>query len=95
MSFHTFHFLDPKCPELSIENGYVNVSGYQYGDLAVYFCNDGYNFYGDELRECMDYGIWSGESSICNSKLRNIPVLFHRLYHISIYLHYNIINFFF
>ena len=65
---------DPKCAALSdVNNGKVEISGYNEGDLAWYFCHDGYYLDGNEVRECLDKGNWTGSDPTCESK-HNIMV---------------------
>ena len=57
---------DHKCPRgLRVVNGLVKTSGSLVGDLAVYHCEETYHLIGTQVRECLENGSWSGQSSIC------------------------------
>ena len=50
------------------DSGQVDLSGMDFGSVANYSCNSGYNLMGSELRMCTAEGTWSGEDSVCQSK---------------------------
>ena len=50
-------------------NGVVNTSaGTTYTEVANYTCDIGYNLVGDNQRNCMANGQWSGSAPVCNIK---------------------------
>ena len=57
---------DLLCPVLPDPlNGEVNVSSRIISSIASYTCNDGFTLVGEEERECMADGQWSGREPIC------------------------------
>ena len=49
-------------------NGKVVVSGTTPGSTATYSCNDGFQLFGNTVRECQSNGHWSGSTPSCKSK---------------------------
>ena len=56
---------DVDCGDLTDpDNGAVSVSGTAYNSLATYSCNSGYVLMGDDMRTCLDTGLWSGSTPV-------------------------------
>ena len=49
-------------------NGEVSVSGTTVNSVATYSCNTGYTLTGDNMRMCLETGLWSGSEPSCTSK---------------------------
>ncbi|CAI8000473.1 Sushi, von Willebrand factor type A, EGF and pentraxin domain-containing protein 1, partial [Geodia barretti] len=47
-------------------NGDVEVTGTTIGSIASYECFEGYYLEGDEIRTCVDGGIWTGNDPTCS-----------------------------
>lgn len=47
------------------DNGYISYSGSSTGDIATYFCNEGFVLVGNKTRVCQANSEWSGEEPIC------------------------------
>eukprot|EP00058_Branchiostoma_floridae_P028223 XP_002613714.1 hypothetical protein BRAFLDRAFT_130689 [Branchiostoma floridae] len=62
-----------QCPTLSNPaNGAVSYSSRNYGDVASYSCNTGYNLNGYSTRTCQSSGSWSYSAPTCGAaKLKN------------------------
>ena len=68
MSFNLLFIEIIRCPDLDDPPyGSVNQTGNKPGETAHYECNDGFKLVGDEYRECLKTGYWSGEEPICKS----------------------------
>ena len=52
----------------SPENGLLAISNITFGSIANYSCDEGYNIMGNEMRLCLESGLWSGEDPICQSE---------------------------
>ena len=64
--YEVFVLANTECPRLSAPgNGAVTVNGFTAGDVAVYYCEDGFELVGDETRECMSNSEWSGQTPSC------------------------------
>ena len=50
------------------DNGQIVLSGTDFGSVANYSCDSGYNLMGSESRMCTAEGTWSGVDSTCQSK---------------------------
>lgn len=50
-------------------NGDVSLTGTAFQDTATYTCDEGYVLNGDETRECLSTGSWSGEEPVCDRML--------------------------
>ena len=60
---------DVVCPELmNPDNGQVNLLGMDFGSVASYSCDSGYNLIGSVIRMCTFEGTWSGEDPICQGR---------------------------
>ena len=46
-------------------NGSINSTGIMEDDTVTYFCNEGYDLYGDANRTCQSNGQWSGIQPEC------------------------------
>lgn len=57
-------------------NGDVELTGTSIGSIASYDCFDGYRLDGDEIRTCVDGGVWTGVDPVCNRKLLYVRVIF-------------------
>ena len=55
-------------------NGEVSVPSTAFSFNATYSCNTGYTLTGDDMRMCMESGLWSGSEPICVGKIYNIIV---------------------
>ena len=54
------------CNELSNpDNGTVTWTGLIRGSFAIYICNIGFMMTGEQVRMCMDNGMWSGQEPNC------------------------------
>ena len=54
------------CPDLiRISNGGLLLNGSTPGEIATYFCNDGYQLVGNTTRTCQENGEWSGQPPEC------------------------------
>ena len=49
-------------------NGEVSVSSTTFNSTAIYSCNTGYTVTGDDMRECLENGLWSGSEPLCTRK---------------------------
>ena len=47
------------------ENGEVSFSTATYSSVATYSCDSGYALIGDNMRTCLDTGLWSGSAPTC------------------------------
>ena len=49
------------------DNGNVstNGTGFGIGDIATYFCDDGYDLIGNDTITCQSNGSWSGSPPTC------------------------------
>ena len=47
------------------ENGEVSFSSTIYNSVATYICDSGYALIGDNMRTCLDTGLWSGSAPTC------------------------------
>ena len=57
------------CPVLDDpQYGAVETTDNRVGDVANYECNFGFSLEGDEQRECLISGDWSGEEPSCVRK---------------------------
>lgn len=57
------------CPELDDpQYGSVNYTYNTPGATAHYKCNKGFKLVGDEYRECIHNGYWSGKEPVCKSE---------------------------
>uniref|UniRef100_A0A8C8AQF1 Sushi, von Willebrand factor type A, EGF and pentraxin domain-containing protein 1 n=1 Tax=Otus sunia TaxID=257818 RepID=A0A8C8AQF1_9STRI len=52
-------------PPEDISHGFLNGSGFTYGELAQYVCFPGYELHGNPLRQCLSNGSWSGSLPSC------------------------------
>ena len=50
-------------------NGEVSLSSIMINSLATYSCNTGYTLTGDDMRTCLETGLWSGSEPICTGRL--------------------------
>uniref|UniRef100_A0A8C0BA79 Sushi, von Willebrand factor type A, EGF and pentraxin domain-containing protein 1 n=1 Tax=Buteo japonicus TaxID=224669 RepID=A0A8C0BA79_9AVES len=61
----------PRCepvicgPPEDISHGFLNGSGFSYGEFAQYVCFPGYELHGNPLRQCLSNGSWSGSLPSC------------------------------
>jgi hypothetical protein len=46
-------------------NGEVSVSSTTFSSVATYSCNTGYTLTGDDMRTCLETGLWSGSELTC------------------------------
>ena len=44
------------------------MSGITIGSIANYECFDGFSLEGNEIRTCVDGGVWSGVEPVCTRK---------------------------
>ncbi|KAM8977204.1 complement decay-accelerating factor-like [Pelodytes ibericus] len=56
-------------------NGDVEYSGFSPGSTATFQCNNGYILIGNESRDCMADGIWSGSAPTCKRSCSHPPEL--------------------
>ena len=57
---------DVDCGDLTDpDNGAVSLSGTTYNSVATYSCDSGYVLMGDDMRTCLDTGVWSGSAPTC------------------------------
>ena len=54
-----------ECPDLTVSNGNVTVTGINPRDTANYTCEEGYTLEGNAIRECTLDGVWSGDEPLC------------------------------
>lgn len=52
------------------EDGAVSLTGTTYISVATYSCDSGYVLMGDEMRTCLDTGLWSGSTPTCSKLLK-------------------------
>ncbi|PKU44337.1 von willebrand factor type egf and pentraxin domain-containing protein 1 [Limosa lapponica baueri] len=52
-------------PPEDISHGFLNGSGFTYGEFAEYVCFPGYELHGNPLRQCLANGSWSGSLPSC------------------------------
>ena len=50
-------------------NGEVSLSSIMINSVATYSCNTGYTLTGDDMRTCLETGLWSGSEPICTGRL--------------------------
>ena len=50
------------------DNGNVSVSGTTQNSVANYTCDPGYDVVGDDMRICLETGVWSGSKPNCTSE---------------------------
>ena len=67
-------------------NGDVSVSSTTYNSTATYSCNTGYTLTGDDMRTCMESGLWSGSEPICVGKIYCEALAALILIHVCIHL---------
>ena len=54
------------CSELSSPvNGEVTWTGLTSGSTATYTCDSDYQLIGDQIRTCLNTGVWSGRKPTC------------------------------
>ena len=49
-------------------NGTVSAPTTTYDSVATYSCNAGYTLTGDDVRTCLNSGLWSGSEPMCTGK---------------------------
>ncbi|EMP30778.1 Sushi, von Willebrand factor type A, EGF and pentraxin domain-containing protein 1 [Chelonia mydas] len=55
-----------KCgPPEDISHGFLNSSGFSYGEYTQYVCFPGYELRGNPLRQCLSNGSWGGSLPSC------------------------------
>ena len=60
------------CSELySPVNGEVTWTGLTSGSTATYTCDSDYQLIGDQIRTCLNTGVWSGRKPTC-TRMRNV-----------------------
>lgn len=65
-----------ECPKLiAPDNGHVTVEGYNFGNVARYNCDPGYDLNDDELRVCLENQTWSGKNPQCEAIVCPVPEL--------------------
>ncbi|XP_067409310.1 sushi, von Willebrand factor type A, EGF and pentraxin domain-containing protein 1 isoform X1 [Emydura macquarii macquarii] len=52
-------------PSEDISHGFLNGSGFSYGEYTHYMCFPGYELHGNPLRQCLSNGSWSGSLPSC------------------------------
>lgn len=57
------------------ENGEVSVTTRTIDSVANYTCNPGYALVGNDMRTCLETGIWSGEEPTCTSKYYDSQIM--------------------
>ncbi len=55
----------------NLTNGFVTVNVLDVGGTATYTCNTGYGLVGSSTRNCLQFGMWSGNEPACNSEFVN------------------------
>lgn len=60
-------------PPEDISHGFLNGSGFTYGEFAQYVCFPGYELRGNPLRQCLSNGSWSGSLPSCLPCLCSTP----------------------
>ena len=50
-------------------NGAVSLSSIMINSVATYSCNTGYTLTGDDMRTCLETGVWSGSEPMCTGRL--------------------------
>ena len=55
------------CPLTGPLNGEVTFDGTSVGSSATYTCNDGFILSGNQRRQCLRTGNWTGSDPICRS----------------------------
>ena len=68
-----------KCPPGLLEcgilnnppNGGISATGSTVGSTVAYFCNGGYELFGNTFRVCQLNGQWSGSEPSCQSEFMN------------------------
>ena len=50
-------------------NGEVSVSSKTVNSTATYSCNTGYTLTGNDMRTCLETGLWSGSEPMCTGKM--------------------------
>ena len=81
---YTFHAraeleVSIECPKLSLNNGFVKLTGTEIGDMSIYSCKHNFILEGSNKRQCIPGGDWSGLQPEC------IHVA-SKMYHISSYV---------
>ncbi len=67
-TYIVFHSTDVDCGTLPApKNGVVTITGTGVGYKAFYSCNTGFVLGGDDTRECLPDGTWSGRVPWCES----------------------------
>ena len=69
MWLHTFPCADVDCGTLgNPANGMVSVSTTTYNSVATYSCNTGHTLTGDDMRTCLETGLWSNTEPTCTGE---------------------------
>ncbi|KAJ7417533.1 hypothetical protein WISP_63915 [Willisornis vidua] len=60
-------------PPEDISHGFLNGSGFTYGEFVQYVCFPNYELHGNPLRQCLSNGSWSGSLPSCLPCLCRTP----------------------
>ena len=70
--YHYFYLLFDTAtdcgPLTDPDNGKVTFDGTSVGSSVSYTCNDGFILSGNQRRQCLRTGNWTGSDPICRSK---------------------------
>ena len=53
------------CPNVTVNGGYVNITGLTPGSTAEYTCPEGFFLVEESIRLCLHSGEWSGKEPKC------------------------------
>ena len=74
------------CPSLpDPEFGMVQLTGRMIASKAIYNCSRGYRIEGDQERECLLSGMWSGNQPVCSGIVKAHTHRFSMQYHTQQY----------
>ena len=61
--------MERKCSKLTkIKLGIVHLTGYEIGGIATFQCNNGFVLQGNQVRQCLNTGQWTGFQPECRRK---------------------------
>ena len=69
-------------------NGEVLLSSTTFNSAATYSCNTGYTLTGDDMRTCLQTGLWSGSEPMCTGKWLTGILNMHAKTHFYVFKRY-------